>query len=179
LFDSYYQKVYMTLSTIGSDAMSTSAEMTKLTRGPGSKSEKMRTLARAGYTRAEIARHLGTSYQFVRNVLVREEERKAEGAQPSTAVENSRGEESVGADRLRMGASGEIVLPASMRSALGLRPGDSLIATIEDGEVRMMTLSTAIRKAREIVRQYVPKDVSLVDELLEDRRREFERETSK
>ena len=48
-------------------------QMEKLIRGLTSKSEKMRALAGAGYARADIARFLGTRYQFVRNVLVQEE----------------------------------------------------------------------------------------------------------
>jgi AbrB family looped-hinge helix DNA binding protein len=75
-----------------------------------------------------------------------------------------------------LGATGQITIPAPIRAALGLNEGDTLIATIDDGEIHLMTIPTAVRKAQAIVRQYVPGGISLVDELLEDRRREIERE---
>ena len=54
--------------------------MRRLTEGLASKSDKMRALAKAGYERADIARFLGTRYQFVRNVLVHDEARNAKQA---------------------------------------------------------------------------------------------------
>lgn len=155
--------------------MSNTVQMSKLTRGLPSKSEKMRILAKAGYNRGDIARFLGTSYQFVRNVLVREEERtfsskltKVADAPSVVSERNS--------TRVRLGSSGQVVLPYAVLKGLGLKEGDTLIATVDDGEIRLMTIPTAVRKAQAIVRQYVPAGVSLVDELLQDRRREVERE---
>ena len=62
-----------------------SQRMLALTRGLPSKSEKMRVLAQAGYGRKAIAEFLGTRYQFVRNVLVKDEARKAREAASATA----------------------------------------------------------------------------------------------
>jgi AbrB family looped-hinge helix DNA binding protein len=143
-------------------------QMRQLTSGLNSKSEKMRALSRAGYQRADIARFLGTSYQFVRNVLVKEEERGAARASPAHA-----GSAPV---RLRLGPDGRIVIPAAFREALQLSEGDTLIASVSDGELHLLTRQAAVRRAQAIVRQFVPGGVSLVDELLEDRRREVERE---
>ena len=51
--------------------------------------------------------------------------------------------------------------------------GDTLVATIdEDGIVRLASASAAIRMAQRIVCAAVPAGVSLVDSLIEDRRRE-------
>lgn len=145
-------------------------KMANLTNGLESKSEKMRVLAKAGFSRGDIARYLGTSYQFVRNVLVREESRtsatKADEPLLSTSTQN----------RVRLGADGQITIPESIRVALGLKEGSALVAILEDEEIRLMTIPTAVRKAQAIVRQYVPSGASLVEELLEDRRREYERE---
>lgn len=153
--------------------MLNTAQMSKLTHGLTSKSEKMRTLAKAGYSRGDIARYLGTSYQFVRNVLVREEARATAltnvADAPSAASERN-------SNRVRLGSSGEITIPDAIVKSLGLKEGDTLIVTAEDDEIRLMTIPTAVRKAQAIVRQYIPAGVSLVDELLEDRRREVERE---
>ncbi|MBI5912745.1 MAG: AbrB/MazE/SpoVT family DNA-binding domain-containing protein [Betaproteobacteria bacterium] len=79
-------------------------------------------------------------------------------------------------NRVRLGAAGQITIPEVIRTTLGINEGDTLIATVEDEEIRLMTIPAAVRKAQAIVRRYVPEGVSLVDELLEDRRREVERE---
>ena len=39
-----------------------------------------------------------------------------------------------------------------------------------------MTIQAAVRRAQDMLRQLVPEGVSLVDELIEDRRREVEEE---
>lgn len=157
--------------------MSSSAQMTdmsKLTQGLPSKSEKMRTLAKAGYSRGDIARFLGTSYQFVRNVLVREETRAS--APSLRAVDAPPMVSERSANRVRLGPSGQISIPGTIMETLGLKEGDTLIVTVEEEEIRLMTIPAAVRKAQTIVRQYVPAGVSLVDELLADRRHEVERE---
>jgi AbrB family looped-hinge helix DNA binding protein len=69
-----------------------------------------------------------------------------------------------------------VVIPAALREALGLKEGDVLIASAEDGELHLLTIPAAVRRARAIVRKYVPEGVSLVDELIADRRREAEEE---
>jgi bifunctional DNA-binding transcriptional regulator/antitoxin component of YhaV-PrlF toxin-antitoxin module len=148
-----------------------SQRMTALTKGLPSKSEKMRVLARAGYGRKAIAEFLGTRYQFVRNVLVEEEARNAR--QAAAAVS---GEHKFAPTKLRLGPDGRVVIPVAFREALGISDGDMLIASIVDGELHLLTIPAAIRRAQAIVRQHVPEGVSLVDELLEDRRREVERE---
>lgn len=161
------------------------AEMARLTAGFSSKSEKMRALAKAGYQRGEIARFLGTSYQFVRNVLVQEEAREAreaaagpgmreEAAKFDAAPQSTKAREST---KARVGSRGELILPSQIREAMNLKEGDVLVASFEDDELRLLTMPAAVRKAQAIVRKYVPEGVSLVDELLEDRRREVERES--
>src|SRR5947209_827698 len=75
--------------------------MQKLTKGLASKSEKMRALASAGYERADIARFLGTRYQFVRNVLVQDEERKSRQLHAVSAAAKSDGH--VGPVKVRLG----------------------------------------------------------------------------
>jgi bifunctional DNA-binding transcriptional regulator/antitoxin component of YhaV-PrlF toxin-antitoxin module len=146
--------------------------MAELTEGLSSKSDKMRALARAGYKRADIAGFLGVRYQFVRNVLLRDEARNAE---PTRDVKTSSAEELAPA-KLRLGPDGRVVIPAAFREALGLGEEDILIASIVDGELRLLTVAAAMRRAQAIVRRFVPAGVSLADELIEDRRREVERE---
>ncbi|OJX19297.1 MAG: hypothetical protein BGO82_02830 [Devosia sp. 67-54] len=67
-------------------------------------------------------------------------------------------------------------MPADLRAALGVQPGDQLFGEIVDGELRLMSRDTSVRKAQELVRKYVPDEVGLVDELLAERHAEVERE---
>jgi AbrB family looped-hinge helix DNA binding protein len=77
---------------------------------------------------------------------------------------------------VKIGPGGRIVIPANMREKLGVKPGDSLIVTEADGEIRMATVESGIRKVQALIAQYVPPDVSLVDELIAERRAEAARE---
>ncbi len=147
-------------------------QMRHLTDGLASKSAKMRALAKAGYKRKVIADFLGTRYQFVRNVLVQDEARNAKKVAETTAS----GEPKLAPAKLQLGPNGRIVIPAAFREALGLSEGDALIASIDNGELNLLTRRAAVRRAQAIVRQFVPEGVSLVDELIADRRREVERE---
>jgi AbrB family looped-hinge helix DNA binding protein len=142
-----------------------------LTEGLASKSEKMRVLAKAGYKRKVIADFLDVRYQFVRNVLVQDEARNAKKAAAAIS-----GETQLVPTKLRLGPDGRIVIPAAFREALGLSEGDMIIASIDDGELNLLTRRAAVRRAQAIVRQFVPEGVRLVDELIEDRRREVERQ---
>jgi AbrB family looped-hinge helix DNA binding protein len=77
----------------------------------------------------------------------------------------------------KVGEGGRIVLPASYRKALGLCIGDRVLLEREGDEVRVLSQDGAIRKLQEEVARYIPPDVSLVDELIADRRAEAARET--
>jgi bifunctional DNA-binding transcriptional regulator/antitoxin component of YhaV-PrlF toxin-antitoxin module len=73
--------------------------------------------------------------------------------------------------KVRLGTGGRVVIPAAFRDALGLKANEVLFAQIENGETHLMTATAAVRRAQALVRQFVPEGVSLVDELIEDRRR--------
>jgi bifunctional DNA-binding transcriptional regulator/antitoxin component of YhaV-PrlF toxin-antitoxin module len=85
-----------------------------------------------------------------------------------------------GVAKVRLGPDGRIVVPVAIREALGLSEGDVLFASIEgEGEARLSTPRAAMRRVQAMVREFVPEGVSLVDELLEERRREAEAEAAK
>ena len=148
--------------------------MSKLVAGLKTKSAKIRALASAGYARADIARFLGIRYQHVRNVLVQDEARAARAAiRPSDQSTTPK------PAKIRLGPDGRVVIPAAFRDALDLREGDILFARIESDEIHLLTSAAAMRCAQAIVRQFVPEGISLVDELIEDRRREVEREAGR
>ncbi|MBZ5678978.1 MAG: AbrB/MazE/SpoVT family DNA-binding domain-containing protein [Acidobacteriia bacterium] len=78
--------------------------------------------------------------------------------------------------RLRVNENGRVVIPASFRKALGINPGDEVVLRIEDDELRITTMKKRIERAQRLVRKYVKPGVSLVDELIADRRREAARD---
>ncbi|HXW27240.1 MAG TPA: AbrB/MazE/SpoVT family DNA-binding domain-containing protein [Xanthobacteraceae bacterium] len=81
-----------------------------------------------------------------------------------------------GAQKVELGAGGRLVIPAPMRAALGMKEGDKVLVRLEGNELRIYTYREAMRRAQELVRSFVPAGVSLVDELIADRRAEAARE---
>jgi hypothetical protein len=160
--------------------------MKALTQGLPTKSAKIRKLGAAGYTRQQIADFLGIRYQHVRNVLL-DAERKA--AQPDGLVQQKGLAEEHplppshwGRDvaRVAIRADGSLLLPADFVAAAGLAAGKHLTARIlDEGLVELVSPEAGIKRAQETLRQLVPPDVSLVDELIADRRREVAREREK
>lgn len=78
--------------------------------------------------------------------------------------------------RLRINENGRVVIPASFRKALGINPGDEVIVRLDEDEVRITTLKLRIERAQRRARQYVKPGVSLVDELIAERREAAKRE---
>jgi AbrB family looped-hinge helix DNA binding protein len=58
----------------------------------------------------------------------------------------------------KLNANGRIVIPAAVRKALDLRPGDELIMRVEGGELRLSTRRQALARVRRMIRQYIPSD---------------------
>jgi antitoxin PrlF len=73
--------------------------------------------------------------------------------------------------RARIEGKGRVVIPASFRSALGLKVGDEIDLRIEDNEIRISTLQTRLAKSRERLRKFVKPGRRLSDELIAERRR--------
>ena len=78
--------------------------------------------------------------------------------------------------RLRINQNGRLVIPASFRKALGIKPGDEVILQLEEDELRITTMKHRIERAQRRARQYVKPGVSLVDELIAERREAAKRE---
>ncbi|MCL2646228.1 MAG: AbrB/MazE/SpoVT family DNA-binding domain-containing protein [Phycisphaerales bacterium] len=81
---------------------------------------------------------------------------------------------------LRIAEGGRIVIPANIRSQLKLEVGTEVVMTVKDGQAILMSKKEARRQAcermREFVRRHVPAGVSLSEELMAERKREFENE---
>jgi AbrB family looped-hinge helix DNA binding protein len=78
--------------------------------------------------------------------------------------------------RTRINENGRVVIPASFRKALGIRAGDEVVLRIEDDELRITTPKRRIERAQRRIRTYVKPGVSLVDELIAERREAAKRE---
>ncbi len=67
------------------------------------------------------------------------------------------------------------MVPAELRRELGFAPGDTLIATVEDGRLVLQKRETVLRRLRQRF-AHIPPGVSLADELIAERRAESRRE---
>ena len=72
--------------------------------------------------------------------------------------------------RTRLNENGRLVIPASFRKALEIKPGDEVILRLEDDELRITTMKLRIARAQRNVRKYMKPGVSLADELIAERR---------
>jgi bifunctional DNA-binding transcriptional regulator/antitoxin component of YhaV-PrlF toxin-antitoxin module len=158
--------------------MNNQGDMKRLTAGLTTKSDKIRALGKAGYARQQIADFLGIRYQHVRNVLV-DAERKSEaaGLEESKAAWRSETPKVEGPGKILVQADGSVVVPASVLAEAGFDPGDRVVAVATgEGEIHLMTRATAIRHVQQRFRTFVPEGVTLVDELIAERRREAAKE---
>ena len=76
----------------------------------------------------------------------------------------------------RVNENGRLVIPAAFSKALVIASGDTLVLRLDDGELKITTLRQRIKRSQQIVRKYVPRTVSLVDELIAERREAAKRE---
>jgi hypothetical protein len=63
-----------------------------------------------------------------------------------------------------------------MRRALGIVEGEHVQARLVDGELRLLPRELVCQRVQEEFAKHIPPGVSLVDQLIDDRRREAERE---
>ncbi len=82
---------------------------------------------------------------------------------------------SANANEVQIGAQGRVVIPASLRKSLNLQVGDRLIARRE-GNRLVLERRDAIEQRLWALFSHIPRDVSLVDELIGERREEAQRE---
>lgn len=85
---------------------------------------------------------------------------------------------SVAHTRLKIDSAGRIVIPAEMRAAMMVAPGDTVTAKVVDGEFRIVSPSVALKRVQAFANEFKASNpgVSLVDELIEERREEAGKE---
>jgi len=78
---------------------------------------------------------------------------------------------------VQMGQQGRLVIPAVLRRALALVEGDTLVARLENGRLVLEKRAT-IQQRLKARFAAVPVNISLADELIAERRAEYQRETA-
>ena len=67
-------------------------------------------------------------------------------------------------------------MPAGFRKALGIRNGQELLMSLDEGFVRLQTIDGALERVREIARRRRKGRASVVDDFIAERRAEASRE---
>lgn len=75
-----------------------------------------------------------------------------------------------------VGSDGSLLLSGDAVAALGFAPGEHLVLRQEDGDVRINSSDKTLARIQSRLKQLVPPGVSIVDELIAERRAEAARE---
>jgi len=147
-----------------------------ITKGLRTKSDKIRALARKGAATADIARYLGIRYQHARNVLVSSGLHARRDDKDTELV----GSESAASDPavawVRIDALGRLQIPASLMKTADIMGDEPVHVRASENKIEILSRRGALKRAHAIAKQFVPDGVSLVDELIAERRREAGRE---
>ncbi|MCR4267434.1 AbrB/MazE/SpoVT family DNA-binding domain-containing protein [Nitratireductor sp. ZSWI3] len=80
--------------------------------------------------------------------------------------------------RLKIDSAGRIVVPAEMRAAMMVKPGDTVTAEVVEGEFRIVSPDVALKRVQAVAREWRKRNpgVDVVEELIAERREEARRE---
>ncbi len=78
--------------------------------------------------------------------------------------------------KIAMSANGRIVIPAPIRKALGIKPGEMLAMDVQDGVLRIESFDRQLERIQDEIIGLVGRERSLADELIAERREEARRE---
>ena len=78
--------------------------------------------------------------------------------------------------RVKVGPDGRILIPADLRRAAGLEPGATVVVTLEGQSLTVETPLAQLRKVQALLAPLKRPGVSIVDELIAERRAEVARE---
>lgn len=76
----------------------------------------------------------------------------------------------------RLNDNGRIVIPAKIRKSMGLKAGDVVVMSLEDGVLRIESHLARIRRIQEEFKKFATPGTLASDELIADRREEARRE---
>ena len=77
---------------------------------------------------------------------------------------------------LKVDSSGRIVLPADARARNHIAEGDTVVVVEDDNGLHVKTRDQIVAEAQAYFASFVPRDVLLSEEILQDRRSEIERD---
>jgi len=147
---------------------------------------KIRALSAAGYSRSDIAGFLGKGYQHVRNVLTQPPPRAGlhANAAPAAGVSESPARSEYAAEEngsldcgiFQVDDRGRIELSPGLLKALDALPSRRIPWRFEAGELILMSLDAAARDIDRLTVELRRRPGSMADELIAERRAEFERE---
>jgi AbrB family looped-hinge helix DNA binding protein len=78
--------------------------------------------------------------------------------------------------KTKLNSNGRIVIPAAIREALNIKPGDTLLLEASGGVLRIESFERKLREIQNEIIRLVGPDRSLADELIAERREEARRE---
>ena len=76
----------------------------------------------------------------------------------------------------KVNENGRILIPAAIREEMGIKAGDDMVLTLEDGVLRVESYRAVIRKVQEEMQQYKKPGVLVSEEFIAERREEARRE---
>lgn len=79
----------------------------------------------------------------------------------------------------KMDNHGRLLVPLYIRNQLGYKKGDTFVIRVINDELHVVSLKNALLHAQELVRKSTPPGISLVDELIAERRVEALQEDNK
>ena len=78
--------------------------------------------------------------------------------------------------RAKIGPGGRLVIPVAQRRQLGLEVGDQVLISVEDDELRVVSLDQCVKRIQALVRKRNLTGERLSDSLIRDRRAEAARD---
>lgn len=78
-------------------------------------------------------------------------------------------------DRVKLGEGGRLVIPAAMREALGVKPGDEMALEVENGELKVKSYRSVISDLQAEFSELVPAGTDVVGDFLKERKEEQKR----
>jgi len=101
--------------------------------------------------------------------------RKDLAEEPRPFEHDDSGLRSVDYARLKIDGAGRIVIPAEMRAAMLVKPGDTVTAEVANGEFRIVSPEVVLRQIQALARQHKQPGIDEVDAFIADRREEARR----
>jgi AbrB family looped-hinge helix DNA binding protein len=72
--------------------------------------------------------------------------------------------------------AGRVLIPSGMRQRYGIHQGDRVVLQADDTGIHITTIDQAVKNAQAICARYIKPGVSVVDDLIRERREEAARE---